>query len=152
VSAGFNTILSIAGPLAADTLPPLPNYADDLAGFESQRAGAGGPGISNADKAVIQKATKDLAAAMPEPGLKVGGKAPDFALPNARGTPVSLYEQLQQGPVVLSFYRGAWCPYCNLQLRGLKVSLPHFERHDARLIAVTPQTPDKSLEQVEKDG
>ena len=59
--------------------------------------------------------------------------------------------RLKQGPVVLVFYRGAWCPYCNLQLRALKESQPHFERYGARLIAVTPQTPDHSLEQYKKD-
>jgi peroxiredoxin len=89
---------------------------------------------------------------MPDPGLKVGEKAPDFVLPNAFGKPVRLNDLLAQGPVVLTFYRGAWCPYCNLQLRGLNKTLPYIEQEGARLVAITPQKPDKSLEQVQKDG
>ncbi len=53
---------------------------------------------------------------------------------------------------MLTFYRGAWCPYCNLQLRGLSQSLPAIEMAGGQLVAVTPKTPDKSLEQVRKDG
>jgi len=89
---------------------------------------------------------------MPDPGLKVGERAPEFSLPNAFGQQVSLTDMLSAGPVILTFYRGAWCPYCNLQLRGLQQTLPYIERQGARLVAVTPQKPDKSREQVEKDG
>jgi len=53
---------------------------------------------------------------------------------------------------VLTFYHGAWCPYCNLQLRALQQSLPEIEARGAQLVAVTPQLPDKSREQVEDDG
>jgi peroxiredoxin len=89
---------------------------------------------------------------MPNPGLKVGDQAPGFRLTNARGQTIALADLLAQGPVVLTFYRGAWCPYCNLQLRGLAKSLPAIEAAGGRLVAITPQTPDKSLGQVEKDG
>lgn len=99
----------------------------------------------------MSQAVENLARDMPEPGLAAGAKAPDFTLPNAYGKPIRLYDQLKQGPVVLVFYRGAWCPYCNLQLHALQASLPHFERYGARVLAVTPQKPDKSLEQIEKD-
>ncbi|NIV31324.1 MAG: redoxin domain-containing protein, partial [Anaerolineae bacterium] len=98
----------------------------------------------------MQQAATELAQKLPDPGLDVGQKAPDFTLPNAFGKSVSLSEYLEKGPVVLTFYRGAWCPYCNLELHALHASLPHFERYGARLIAVTPQKPDKSLEQVKK--
>lgn len=86
-------------------------------------------------------------------GANEGGThAPDFSLPNAYGRPVRLYELLETGPVVLTFYRGAWCPYCNLELKALREALPAIEKQGGQLIAVTPQQPDKSLQQVEQDG
>jgi len=100
----------------------------------------------------MNQAGADLATRMPNPGLQVGDKAPDFSLENPHGKVIKLSTQLKKGPVVLVFYRGAWCPYCNLQLHTLKDILPNIKQYDASLIAVTPQTPDKSLGQIEKDG
>ncbi|RZL12598.1 MAG: AhpC/TSA family protein [Hymenobacter sp.] len=74
--------------------------------------------------------------------LTAGQPAPDFTLPNAAGEPVTLATLLQQGPVVLFFYRGNWCPYCNVQLRAYQQLLPELARHGATLVAVSPQTPD----------
>jgi len=148
-------VLALASPIAAEqaSLPAAPSYADSLAAYQSERKNhRTGPGIPAADLAVMARATEDLARAMPKPGLKVGDPAPDFELVNALGGRVRLSDHLARGPVVLSFYRGAWCPYCNLQLRGLVKTLPHMEARGATLITVTPQTPDKSLEQVKKDG
>ena len=109
--AGFALPLSGA---AGEGLP-VASYQADLATFQAERAAAGGPGFSAADRALMQQANADLARSMPEPGLRVGELAPDFTLPNAEGEPVRLSERLARGPVVLSLYRGAWCPYCNLQ-------------------------------------
>jgi peroxiredoxin len=127
----------------------VPSYKDALAEYESSRK-PGSPGKDDMD--TMQRSADALAEQMPNPGLNVGERAPDFTLPNAYGKPVSLSSQLANGPVVLSFYRGAWCPYCNLELKALHGALPHFERLGATLIAVTPQQPDKSLEQVKKDN
>ncbi|MCB4799895.1 peroxiredoxin-like family protein [Neotamlana laminarinivorans] len=77
--------------------------------------------------------------------LKVGEKAPDFNLPNAKGDTISLYNLLNNGPVVLTFYRGSWCPYCNLQLRALQAKLNEIEDLGATLVAVSPEVPDGSL-------
>lgn len=77
--------------------------------------------------------------------LAPGGLAPDFILPDATGHPVRLYDLLDAGPVVLTFYRGGWCPYCNLALRGLADIAPELTEHHARLVAVSPQLPDGSL-------
>ena len=87
-----------------------------------------------------------LAQTYPSP-LKVlaGDKAPLFDLPNATGKHVSLEHYLQQGPVVLTFYRGVWCPYCNLQLKTYQQILPAIREAGANLIAVSPMTPDNSL-------
>lgn len=74
--------------------------------------------------------------------LRVGQQAPDFTLPNAFNEPVGLAALLKRGPVVLFFYRGNWCPYCNVQLRAYQQLLPELARHDATLVAVSPQTPD----------
>ena len=134
---------------AREDVPPVPSYADTVVEFESSRK----PGMLSAqDRALMQRNAAELAERLPDPGLKIGERAPDFTLPNAFGKPISLYEQLAKGPVVLTFYRGAWCPYCNLELKSLHGALPRLEHLGARLIAVTPQQPDKSLEQVKKDG
>lgn len=82
--------------------------------------------------------------------LKVGDIAPNFKLNNALGEPVELYEYLKKGKVVLTWYRGGWCPYCNLTLRQLQLELPEFEANGAHLIALTPELPDKSLSTSEK--
>ena len=94
----------------------------------------------------------DVTAAGVAPGLAVGERAPNFRLPNAAGKDVELAERLAAGPVVLSFYRGDWCPYCNLELRALQAALPRFEAHGASLIAISPQAPDHSLSMAEKNG
>lgn len=150
--AVFISTLAILGPTLLLADDKIPSYAEAVKRFQAERASSGGPKISEADQATLAKAQKDLAARMPTPGLKVGQHAPDFTLPDAHGNQVRLYDFLKQGPVVLAFYRGAWCPYCNMELHTILASLEHFRRLGASLIAVTPQTPDKSLQQVEKDG
>jgi peroxiredoxin len=84
--------------------------------------------------------------------LKVGDKAPDFELTNATGKAVKLSALLENGPVVVTWYRGAWCPYCNIALKGFQKVLPEIKAEGASLVAISPQTPDNSLSTVEKDG
>jgi len=100
-------------------------------------------------KKIMDDAAKDLAAKLPEPGLKTGTKAPDFTLTNANGKEVKLSDELKKGPVVLVFYRGAWCPICNIHLRSLQKSLPAFQKQGAQVIAVSPQKPSFSKKQLE---
>ncbi|MDN5214018.1 peroxiredoxin-like family protein [Fulvivirgaceae bacterium BMA12] len=83
--------------------------------------------------------------------LQPGHKAIDFILSNANGNTVHLYEVLKQGPVVLTWYRGGWCPYCNITLRHLQQHLPDFKKAGANLIALTPELPDNSLSTQEKN-
>ena len=85
-------------------------------------------------------------------GLKVGEEIPPFVLPNALGRPVSSGELLARGPLVVVFYRGAWCPYCNLELKALQESLGDFHDLGAELVAISPMTPDNSLSLAEKHG
>ena len=86
-----------------------------------------------------------------EKSLKVGEKAPDFNLPNPQGESVNLPSLLEKGPVVLNFYRGGWCPYCNLELNAYQKRLQDIDALGASLVAISPQTPDSSLSTAEKN-
>lgn len=79
------------------------------------------------------------------PGVAIGERARLFTLPNAVGKPVSLEDLLGTGPVVVVFYRGAWCPFCDLHLRDMQAALPEIKRRGASLVAISPQAPDMSL-------
>ncbi|MFY0712696.1 AhpC/TSA family protein [Seonamhaeicola sp. NFXS20] len=81
---------------------------------------------------------------------QVGDKAPNFTLNNALGEPVSLTDYLKKGKVVLTWYRGGWCPYCNLTLHALQEELSNFKAQGANLIALTPELPDESISTSEK--
>lgn len=89
-------------------------------------------------------------AKVTENALQVGSKAPDFTLKNAIGNKVSLYDELENGPVILMWYRGGWCPYCNLTLRAMEDMLPQYRAGGAQLLALTPESPDKSMSTIEK--
>lgn len=80
-----------------------------------------------------------------ELAVKIGDVAPNFVLPNAEDHSISLEEVLIKGPVVVTFYRGSWCPYCNLQLRAMQDVLPEIHSLGAQLIAISPEVPDGSL-------
>ena len=82
--------------------------------------------------------------------LREGDQAKDFRLPNARGGTSSLFELLEQGPVVLNFYRGGWCPYCNLEFKALSDMLPRIHELGANLIGVSPELPDNSMDTIER--
>lgn len=82
--------------------------------------------------------------------LKVGDQAPAFTLQNAVGKSVSSAELLKNGPLVISFYRGGWCPFCNLELQALQQALPEIKATGAQLVAISPNLPDESLSSIEK--
>jgi peroxiredoxin len=81
-----------------------------------------------------------------------GDTAPGFTLPDARGGEVALATLLERGPVVLTFYRGGWCPYCNIALRAYERALPELRERGAELVAVSPQLPDASLSTAERNA
>ncbi len=72
--------------------------------------------------------------------LEPGAMFPDFVLPSAEGRLVSLAEQLAQGPVVLGFFRGEWCPWCRATLDALARAMPQIHAAGASLLALTPET------------
>ncbi|MDX8403032.1 MAG: peroxiredoxin-like family protein [Mariprofundaceae bacterium] len=74
--------------------------------------------------------------------IKAGDRAPDFDLPELAGDRVQLSEALHNGPVVVTFYRGAWCPYCNLEMQALQQALSDIEQAGGRLLAITPELPE----------
>ncbi|EDM45108.1 Redoxin [unidentified eubacterium SCB49] len=92
--------------------------------------------------AIIEKAK---AFQLGKDAMKVGEKAPHFELPNPKGKLISLPSLLDKGPVVITFYRGSWCPYCNLQLRALQDKLNEIHALGATLVAISPEVPDGSM-------
>lgn len=102
-------------------------------------------------QATVGQAFQDLMASAVATGApNVGDRALDFELPNVKGGSVSLQTALRDGPVVVSFYRGSWCPFCNLELNALQARLPEIAAAGARLIAISPEKPDASLSHAEK--
>lgn len=84
-------------------------------------------------------------AGIEKSSLKAGQAIPLFALPNAEGKTVHIRELLSKGPVVIAFYRGKWCPYCNLQLHALQKHVGEIQGLGATLVAISPQKPEHSL-------
>lgn len=102
---------------------------------------------------VIDQATDNLvASSIGQSCLQKGGKVKDFTLPDAYGNHVTLSELLKQGPVILSFYRGGWCTFCNLELKALQDRLEDIHKAGAQLVAITPQQPDGTRETLEELG
>ena len=89
----------------------------------------------------MHRATAELiASGVASRALKVGDQAPAFILKDPDGHSVASADLLKQGPLVVSFYRGVWCPYCSLDLQALQEALPEIGRRGARLVAISPQT------------
>lgn len=125
------------------------SLTSELAAFRAKFMDATPPEIRDA----MSRADIELAASgIIERALKAGDVAPDFELPGVDGRVTRLSTQLRDGPVVVSFYRGGWRPYCNLELRALQSVLPQVRALGARLVAISPQTPDESLSTVEKNA
>ena len=91
------------------------------------------------------------AVGVPAEAISVGDTLHSFTLDDASGAPVTLEQVVDNGPAVIVFYRGGWCPYCNVALRTYQRELlPELPALGARLVAISPQTPDQSLSTVEK--
>jgi len=101
---------------------------------------------------VFDRSVADLLeTGIPADAVKAGDRVEPFTLDDATGRPVSLDQLVAAGPAVIVFYRGGWCPYCNLTLRTYQRELlPELEASGVRLVAISPQTPDESLSTAEK--
>ena len=130
-------------------MEPITSLSEQLAAYKAgylQR-------VAPERVAIMEAATADLrATGIESQALQVGARAPDLTLPDALGQPVRLSSLWQRGPLVLVFYRGGWCPYCNLELRAWQQQLGALKSLDAQLVAVSPQTPDNSLSTAEKNA
>ncbi len=101
--------------------------------------------------AVYAKAAEEHAkSGVLERVLRVGDVAPMFELPDALGNMVKLADVLESGPAIVSFYRGSWCPFCNLELSALQRELDSVKAASATLMAISPNVPDESLTLIEK--
>lgn len=90
------------------------------------------------DEAIAQLKASQLT----EKSIKIGQKFPNFKLKNAEGRQIELKQLLKKSAVVISFYRGSWCPYCNAQLSDYQKHLGEFIAHGGTLVAVTPEKPE----------
>lgn len=108
--------------------------------------------LSDDVKKLMGKSAIDLINShIAENALKKGDKTPNFTLANATGKLINIQDLLKSSLVVISFYRGGWCPYCNLELRALQQQLSEIQKAGATLVAITPETPDNSLSTIEKN-
>jgi peroxiredoxin len=121
----------------------------ELASFKAEFSRTAPAGRAALYEAKIEELRADFALAS---AVGLDEAAPDFALPNAAGKSIVLKDLLKSGPVILTFYRGGWCPYCNIQLRAYQRVLPQISASGARLVAISPQLPDNSLDTVNKNA
>lgn len=98
-----------------------------------------------------EKAERLAMAGIVERAVKVDDLAPIFALPDASGEKVSIMDLLIEGSLILTFYRGGWCPYCNITLRTLQKHLPRFRAEGANLVAISLQLLDSTNDVVNEN-
>jgi len=114
------------------------SYAERSAAFQAELARQVPAEVLGRLNAEIEATVRSNAGAQ---ALRAGSIAPAFTLPDAHGRDVSLEALLKSGPVVVVFYRGDWCPYCDLQLKAYQEILPRIRATGAALVAISPQTP-----------
>lgn len=101
---------------------------------------------------IMHRATGELIdAGAATKAFKAGERAPLFTLNDSDGQPISSAELLEKGPLVISFYRGVWCPYCNMELQALEQVLPEFTASGASLLAISPQTAANSRRSIRQN-
>lgn len=104
-------------------------------------------------RALMDSKTRDIErSGIAGRGLRRGDQVPDFKLPSTAGKNIRLSGLLEAGPVVLTFYRGGWSPYCSVQLRALQAALPEFERLGAQVVAISPEIPEQAKATARKLG
>ncbi|PCJ58452.1 MAG: alkyl hydroperoxide reductase [Planctomycetota bacterium] len=140
----FTLLLSINIYCSDKKAPKVPSYqeaADKLnARFKSMKMPEGAVKI-------MEASAKELKNKYPVLGLKIGDKAPNFVLKDENGKEISLEKELKKGPVIINFYRGGWCSFCNIELQTLEKSLPLFKKYNAQIISICPQKPEQTKAQ-----
>lgn len=102
---------------------------------------------------IMERATAELiASGQASRAVKAGDLAPTFRLKDQDGQEVTSTDLLNQGPLVVTFYRGVWCPYCNLELQALNEALPELQRLGASVVAISPQSAVNSRKSVRVNG
>jgi peroxiredoxin len=102
---------------------------------------------------IMERATRELIeSGQAQRALQAGDRAPVFSLRDQNDQLVSSGELLARGPLIVSFYRGVWCPYCNLELQALQEALPRFQELGASLVAISPQNPVNSRKSVRQNN
>jgi peroxiredoxin len=128
---------------ALQSAPLAGSLADAIAEFQAGML----PTIPGEVLQAMQQAGQQIASlGIENRALRSGDRCPEFRLKNAHDREITS-GQLLTKPLVISFYRGAWCPYCNLEIRALSAALPEIRALGAELVAITPQLPEKSLQQ-----
>ncbi|WP_342051415.1 MULTISPECIES: peroxiredoxin-like family protein [unclassified Cupriavidus] len=101
---------------------------------------------------IMERATAALfASGQAERAIHAGDHAPAFVLQDQNDRTVSSAELLAQGPLIVTFYRGVWCPYCNIELQALNELLPQFRALGANIVAISPQKPVNSRKSVRQN-
>ncbi|MCM0019656.1 MAG: AhpC/TSA family protein [Tagaea sp.] len=126
----------------------METLAPQLDAFKAGWAERAGPEIANLIAADNRRL---IESGLAERALKEGARFPDATLPDQLGRPVDLAALYGHGPLVVVFYRGGWCPYCNLELRAYQLALPRIAAEGGTLVAVSPETPDNSLDTAQKN-
>lgn len=103
-------------------------------------------------KALHRSVDELIASGAQSRALKAGDLAPDFTLPDVDGNPVSSKTLLAKGPLVVTFYRGAWCPFCNFDLSALEEARAEIESRGATLVAISQQTAPNSRKSQRQNG
>lgn len=110
-----------------------------LAGWSSAYA------MPSMDMSKVLKSSKDLPPSTKGRCLKEGTSAPDFTIETAGGKTFNLYQALETNNVLLTFYRGGWCPYCNFQLRIYERELKPIEAKNYQMVAISPDKVDAAI-------
>ncbi len=124
------------------------SLADQLAETRATASAKRAPDEQAVRAEAVQSIRRALTA---DPPVGVGDRVPPIKLSDQLGRTVDMASLLLDGPVVLAFYRGGWCPYCNLTLRALQSALDDLKGAGATLVAITPELPDHSLSTSEKN-
>ena len=97
------------------------------------------------DKKVMDSSVEELRKArLTERAAKKGGDFPGFSLPGTQGKTYHSGVLLKDGPLIVTFYRGSWCPYCNIQLAEYQKHLAEWKKLGAQIVAISPELPDST--------